>query len=77
MLRKVIIQAANKHVGKKKVGRQAKAWMSKEIKEKIKIRNNLRKSIKNNRQQWIESCREVATMIRNEKQNRCTLKRLT
>ena len=44
-LRKAIIKSANKNVGKKKVSYQAKPWMTPEIKDAIKTRNELRKTV--------------------------------
>ena len=67
-LRKSITAAAMKHIGKKKVDRKNKSWMSDEIKEAIRERNELRKTISQNRKRWIEACKKVATMIREKKQ---------
>ena len=69
-LRKTILKAANKHIGKKKVTDDNKCYMSKEVKEEIKKRNQLRTTVKDNRQEWIESCRKVAKMIKEEKERK-------
>lgn len=65
--RKLVLAAARKHVGKKKVTDKAKCWMTADIKEAIKRRNELRKTVANNREEWINSCREVAAMITEKK----------
>jgi hypothetical protein len=69
-MRKWIKISANKNIGKKKVDSGSKAWMTDEIKEKIKARNRLRKDFAQNKDKWIEACREVAEMIRAEKERR-------
>ena len=54
-LRKAMVSVANKHVGKKKITQHTKRWLTEEIKEAISNRNELRKTVCQNRQQWIES----------------------
>jgi len=44
--------------------------MSKEVKEEIKKRNQLRTTVKDNRQEWIESFRKVARMIIEKKKKK-------
>jgi hypothetical protein len=71
ILRKTIIKAANKHVKKKEITRDSKPVISKEIKEKIRERNKLRKNITTEpegRKKWIESCKMVNELIRKEKE---------
>ena len=70
ILTRIIRTAANKHVGKKKVTDNSKCYLTEEIRVEIKKRNKLRTSIGNNRTEWIESCRKVATMIKEEKEKR-------
>ena len=69
-LRKAILKSANKHVGKKKVAQRNRCEMTEEIKEAIRKRNHLRKSVATNREEWIEACKTTAEMIKNEKQKR-------
>jgi ribonuclease HI len=66
-LKKAIINAANKTVGKKKVGTNVKPWLTKEIKEKIKVRNRLRKTARQNKKEYITASREVTDMVREKK----------
>ena len=66
-LRKAIIKSANKNVGKKKVSYQAKPWMTPEIKDAIKTRNELRKTVSQNREEWIKACRDTSELITNKK----------
>ena len=69
-LTKVIIKAANKNVGKKKVTTQNKCWMTDPIKEAIHERNQLRNEMPGSRREWIEACVRTAEMIREEKEQR-------
>ena len=52
-MRKNILKAANKHVGKKKSSPQYKCWMTEEIKKAIHERNQLRKDMPETREQWL------------------------
>ena len=49
IIRKAILKAAKKHIGKKKVTSHSKPWFTKEIKDAIKKRNKLRKDLGKNR----------------------------
>ena len=44
--------------------------MTPEVKEAVKKRNTLRKTVAANREEWIEACREVAKMVKQEKEKR-------
>ena len=58
ILRKTILKSARIHVGKKKLESKNKPCFTKEIKDKIKERNMLRKEIVNEpREEWIRLCR--------------------
>ena len=61
------MKAAGTHVGKKKITSTAKCWMTPEIKEAIGTRNDLSKNLGGHRQEWIDACKKVAEMIREEK----------
>ena len=50
-LRKAMLEAAKKHVGKKKVTLNSKPWMTDEIKEAIRERNQMRKTVGQNREE--------------------------
>lgn len=67
LLRKSTIKAAEKHIGKKKVRNRTKPWLTDEIKDEIKRRNQLSKTIRTNREEWVESCQKVAAMIKEDK----------
>ena len=69
-IRKTILKAAGSHVKKKKITNGAKCWMTPEIKEEIRRRNDLSKNVGDHRQEWIDACRKVAEMIREEKSKR-------
>ena len=62
--RKITIKAANEYVGKKKVGRESRCWLTPEIKEAIEERNQLRKTFAANREECIQASRNVAEMIK-------------
>ena len=65
--RKLITNAANKNIGKKKISNNTKPWMTTKIKESIKVRNELRKTVQQNRGEWIQACRNTADLISNRK----------
>ena len=70
LFRRVILKAANKHIGKKKVTDNSKCYLTQEVRDQITIRNRLRKTVKDNREEWIESCRKVASLIKEEKEKK-------
>jgi len=61
------MKSARDHIGKKKITQHTKAWMSPEIKESIKKRNDLRKTVAQNRTEWIEACKSTAELITKKK----------
>ena len=67
-LNNAILEAAKKYIGRVKASTNDKVWLTREIREQIKLRNNLRKNIANNRQEWITACRKVNDMIRSKKE---------
>ena len=67
LLRKSIVKAANKHIKKKKITPTVKCYLTKEVKESIKKRNELGKKMGTNRRLWVEACRETKKMITAEK----------
>ena len=72
ILRKTITQAANKHIKMKATTRDSKPAISKEVKEKIEERNQLRKDFRKEggKKAWLDKCKEVNTMIREEKEKK-------
>ena len=66
-LRKTILKSAKDHIGKKKITQHTKAWLTPEIKESIKKRNELRKTVAQNRTEWIEACKSTAELITEKK----------
>ena len=66
-LQKTIKQAAKKHVRKKEIDNKTKAHLTPEIKEAIKEINKLRKTVLTNRAEWIDACRNVTNMVRENK----------
>lgn len=54
-LRRVILKSAKKNIGKKKISQQNKPSMTQEITNPIKRKNKLRKTVAQNREEWIET----------------------
>ena len=52
-LNDAMLSAAKAHIGKVKASTNSKEWLSKDIREAIKLRNRLRRSIASNRKEWI------------------------
>lgn len=65
---KVVIEAAEKHVGKVKPGKRPKGWMTPNVRAAIRKRNALRRNIKTKRREWIESCKEARQEIQRAKE---------
>ena len=62
MFRKIVIGAANKHIGKKRVDNRTKTQLSMELKEAIKDRNRLKTTRASNRAEWREAAKKVIAM---------------
>ena len=67
-LRKTIIKAANKHIGKKKINMKVKSYLTAEVKESIRKRNVLSKEVGTSRRQWREACKKSKDLIKAEKE---------
>ena len=59
----ILISAATTHVGKSKLSKKSKPWMTPHVRAKIRTRNRLRRTIHQNRQEWIDVCREATEAI--------------
>ena len=59
----ILISAAATHVGKSKLSKKSKPWITSYVSAKIRTRNRLRQTIHQNRQEWIEACHEVTEAI--------------
>ena len=66
----ILISAATTHVGKFKPCRRSKPWMTPHVRAKIRNRNHLRQAIHQNRQEWIDACREATKAINEAKTER-------
>ena len=66
-LRGIITEAANKNIGRKKITNSAKSWLTPEITQAITKKNHLRESMKENRKEWADECRNISEMIKVEK----------
>ena len=63
----ILISAATTHVGKSKPSKRSKPWMNPHVRAKIRTRNRLRRTIHQNRQEWIDACLEAAEAINEAK----------
>ena len=63
----IIISAAKIHVGRSKPSKKSKPWMTPHVRTKIRTRNRLRRTIHQNRQEWINACREATEAINEAK----------
>ena len=63
----ILISAATTHVGKSKSSKKSKPWMTPHVRAKIRTRNRLRQTIHQNRQEWIDACREATEVINKAK----------
>ena len=63
----IIITAATTHVGRSKPSKKSKPWMTPHVRAKIRTRNHLRRTIHQNRQEWINACREANEAINKAK----------
>ena len=69
-LRKAVIKAANRRIGKKKITQDSKCWFTPEINQAIKTRNQHRDTIGESRVQWTEACAEVDDLVKEAKRVR-------
>ena len=63
----IIITAATTHVRRSKPSKKSKPWMIPHVRAKIRTRNRLRRTIHQNRQEWINACREANEAINKAK----------
>ena len=63
----ILISAATTHVGKSKPSRRSNPWITPHVRAKICNRNCLRQTIHQNRQEWIDACREATETINEAK----------
>ncbi len=59
VLNRAMISAAAKHVGKSKPGRKTKPWSTPALRDAIKQRNILRRTVQSNRVEYLVACGEV------------------
>ena len=67
-----VIRAAKKHIKKKKINARTRVDLGEEVKKEAAHRNQLRKDIVNNREEWVESSRKVAEMVKEERGKKWT-----
>ena len=64
----VLIEVANKCIGKTKIPGRRKPWMSEPLRDAIKKRNRLRRNLRDNREEWIAANKEVQEIAKAEKE---------
>ena len=64
-----LMKAAKLHVGTMRPGRGTKSWETPEVREAIRLRNNLRKHIATRRADWMEACKMTRQVINDAKTN--------
>ena len=67
-LRKAMTNSANKNIGKKEITTKSKPWKTSEIKDAIAKRNELRKTVAQNRKEWIDACKTTSELVKKRKQ---------
>ena len=67
----IVISAATIHNGKTKPIKKCKPWMTPHVRTKIHNRNRLRRTIHQNRQEWIDACFEATEAINKTKTESC------
>ena len=63
----ILISAATTHVGKSKPSKRSKSLMTPHVRAKMCTRNRLCQTIHQNRQEWIDACREATRAINEAK----------
>ena len=63
----ILISAATTRVRKSKPSKKSKPWMTPHMRAKIRTRNRLRRKIYQNRQNWIDACREATKAVNEAK----------
>ena len=63
----ILKEVANTHVGKSKPGKKSSSWNTPTVRGLIQKRNRLRRTISQNRKEWIEACREASDAIKDAK----------
>ena len=54
-----LIEAAHVHVGKARQGKRSNRWRTPEIDQLIRRRNQLRRDLSDNREEWVNTCRLI------------------
>ena len=66
--KKIIADAAKRHVRKKKTGKGKVFWLTPAVRDAINKRNKLRKNVSNNRKGWLDACQEARMAINHAKE---------
>jgi hypothetical protein len=65
---RILIKAAEKHIGKVKPGKKTKVWYTPTVRGAIRKRNRLRHQVRTQRREWIAACREAQEEIQKAKE---------
>uniref|UniRef100_A0A1I8I211 RING-type domain-containing protein n=1 Tax=Macrostomum lignano TaxID=282301 RepID=A0A1I8I211_9PLAT len=64
----IVMQAANLCIGKVRTSHRPRPWLTPELKAAIKLRNRLRRSVGENREDWLSACANVHKIARATKE---------
>ena len=59
----IMLEVAREKIGKIKVRNTGRDWMNSELRTEIKKRNTLRRTVANNREEWVNQCKKVQQMV--------------
>ena len=63
----ILTTTAESYAGKTKPCRKTKPWMTPHVRTKIRVQNQLRRTINTNRNEWVDACREANKAINKAK----------
>jgi ribonuclease HI len=60
---RILLEAAEQCVTRVSVAAERRPWMSREVREAMKRRNRLRRTVRENREEWLDACRDVRELV--------------
>ncbi len=69
-LNSTLISAAKTHIGKSKIGRYTNPWSTPELRAAVKRRNNLQRTVTENRTEYLEASTEVRKLTEEVRQTK-------
>ena len=65
-----LISSGMKHIRKAKPGKRTKCWLTPKVRRLTKTRNDLRKTIRTTRKEWLKACKDVSLAQQEAKRER-------